>query len=129
MAGAFVAVADDATAAYWNPAGLPTGAFFSMLIDHSDSERWVDRAQADSSAADQAGTIVALSTNAVAFSYYRLRINQIERAPPSEAQDGPARKDQKGGMTLRSRYCQELWISDRRDQAASFRSSSLLRSF
>ena len=27
------------------------------------------------------------------------------------------------------RYCQELWISDRRDQAASFRSSSLLRSF
>ena len=61
-----------------------------------------DRARADGPAADQAGTIVALSTNAVAFSYYRLRINQIERAPPTEAQDGPTRKDQKGGTTLRS---------------------------
>ena len=30
MAGAFVAVADDATAAYWNPAGLGTGDFFSL---------------------------------------------------------------------------------------------------
>ena len=102
MAGAFVAVADDATAAYWNPAGLPTGAFFSILVDHTDSERWVDRARADSPAADQAGTIISLSTNAVAFSYYRLRINQIERAPLPEASDGPARKDQKGEATLRS---------------------------
>ena len=73
-----------------------------MLVDHVDSARWADRARADGPAADQAGTIVALSTNAVAFSYYRLRINQIERAPPTEAQDGPTRKDQKGGTTLRS---------------------------
>ena len=29
MAGAFVAVVDDATATWWNPAGLATGAFFS----------------------------------------------------------------------------------------------------
>ena len=40
VAGAFVAVADDATAAYWNPAGLTTGGFFSMLVDHVDSARW-----------------------------------------------------------------------------------------
>ena len=35
----------------------------------------------------------------------------------------------RGTQTRLERYCQELWISDRRDQAASFRSSSLLRSF
>ena len=27
--GAFVAVADDASAVYWNPAGLASGAYFS----------------------------------------------------------------------------------------------------
>ena len=35
MAGAFVAVADDATAAYWNPAGLGTGDFFSLAAERS----------------------------------------------------------------------------------------------
>src|SRR5262245_66325494 len=38
MAGAFVAVADDATAIYWNPAGLATGDFVSLALEHSD--RW-----------------------------------------------------------------------------------------
>jgi hypothetical protein len=28
MGGAFVAVADDASAVYWNPAGIATGATF-----------------------------------------------------------------------------------------------------
>ena len=32
MGGAFVAVADDATAVYWNPAGLGTGATFDFQI-------------------------------------------------------------------------------------------------
>ena len=33
MGGAFVAVADDATATWWNPAGLATGAYFSSVIE------------------------------------------------------------------------------------------------
>ena len=33
MGGAFVVVADDATANYWNPAGLATGPFLSALVD------------------------------------------------------------------------------------------------
>ena len=32
MGGAFVAVADDATAVYWNPAGLATGAVFDAQV-------------------------------------------------------------------------------------------------
>src|SRR6478752_2017533 len=35
MGGAFVAVADDATAVHWNPAGLATGSFFSLVIDRN----------------------------------------------------------------------------------------------
>ena len=75
MAGAFVAVADDATAAYWNPAGLTTGHFLSLLADHSDF-RW-RRGPRDASAPDGAGAIFALSTNDVAFSYYRVRVDHV----------------------------------------------------
>ena len=32
MAGAFAAVADDASAIYWNPAGLATGPFVSAFF-------------------------------------------------------------------------------------------------
>lgn len=35
MGGAFVAVADDASAVWWNPAGLATGPFFSLSIEGS----------------------------------------------------------------------------------------------
>ena len=33
MGGAFVAVADDATATYWNPAGLVTGDVVSLVAE------------------------------------------------------------------------------------------------
>ena len=33
MSGAFVAVADDATAVWWNPAGLATGAYFNAIVE------------------------------------------------------------------------------------------------
>jgi len=36
MAGAFVAVADDASAAYWNPAGLASGPAVGMTIEWAD---------------------------------------------------------------------------------------------
>ena len=41
MGGAFVAVADDVSATWWNPAGLATGPFFSLIVEHArfDTER------------------------------------------------------------------------------------------
>ena len=39
MAGAFTAVADDATAAVWNPAGLASGSYFSVALDGSHFDR------------------------------------------------------------------------------------------
>ena len=33
MGGAFVAVADDASATYWNPGGLALGRMFSAVVD------------------------------------------------------------------------------------------------
>lgn len=74
MAGAFVAVADDATAVYWNPAGLATGHFLSVLVDRSAAEQRGAGARR-APAVTGSGTIAALSTNEVAFSYYRLRVD------------------------------------------------------
>ena len=111
MAGAFVAVADDATAAYWNPAGLPTGAFFSLLVDHAIPEPRVDQSSPQQPAADWAGTMVALSTNAVAFSYYRLHINQIDRVPYPSASHDPTREEQQTAAVLRSILTHNVAVS------------------
>ena len=78
LAGAFVAVADDATAAYWNPAGLSTGSVFSLLFDHAVTETLTDRSRVASPGTARAGTIIGMSTNTTALSYYRLVIDQVE---------------------------------------------------
>ena len=85
MGGAFVAVADDASAAYWNPAGLATGHFLSLLADRSEFTQRRDPDLPDAPAADGSGTITALSTNEVAFAHYSVRVEQAGREP-----DGPA---------------------------------------
>jgi hypothetical protein len=66
MAGAFTAVADDATATWWNPAGLATGAFFNAVLEAGNDHH--------------AG--VSAAYPALGLSYYRLRINEVQ-APPS----------------------------------------------
>lgn len=75
MAGAFVAVADDASAVYWNPAGLASGAFFSLVLDHNSAE-------ASKGPAPQAGsgsaTFLALGVPALGLTYYRLRATTVE---------------------------------------------------
>ncbi len=38
MGGAFVAVADDASAVYWNPAGIATGSTFDFQISRVDAK-------------------------------------------------------------------------------------------
>lgn len=45
MGGAFVALADDASAVYWNPAGIATGAIFDLQVSSgSDGKRFVGAA-------------------------------------------------------------------------------------
>ena len=63
MAGAFVAVADDATASWWNPAGLATSLSFGDFIAEVDQG---------------GGRAVAFGFPALGLSYYRLNISQIQ---------------------------------------------------
>jgi hypothetical protein len=44
MGGAFVAIADDASAVYWNPAGIATGATFDLQISGGDSSFFIGAA-------------------------------------------------------------------------------------
>jgi hypothetical protein len=69
MAGAFVAVADDASAAYWNPGGFAAGNLFTMVVDRSTAK--VNPGGADG-AASRSGVLVSLGMPALAISYYRL---------------------------------------------------------
>lgn len=68
--GAFVAVADDASAIYWNPGGLAAGSYFSLVFDRTSAEAGGDH---DDRAADRSSWLLALTTPALGLGYYRLR--------------------------------------------------------
>jgi hypothetical protein len=72
MGGAFVAIVDDASAVYWNPGALASGAFFSLLVDRTSSKATGDDPP-DALGGSGSGTLLALSTPPVGLSYYRLR--------------------------------------------------------
>jgi hypothetical protein len=74
MSGAFVAVADDASAAYWNPAGLATGALFSAVIDGGAYETGEVPTRPDGVDGGLRGhqLLIAAATLPVAVSYLQL---------------------------------------------------------
>ncbi len=80
MGGAFVAVADDASAVYWNPAGLATGPLFSLVLDRVESEDTSDNASLG--AFKRSGTTFALTEPSFGIAYYRLRSSHLAVAAP-----------------------------------------------
>ena len=75
MGGAFVAVADDSTAVYWNPAGLALGgALFGLAIDTGRSQAKPSNAP---NGGKQSAALVALSTPPLGVSYYRLSATRL----------------------------------------------------
>src|SRR5256712_9705725 len=88
MAGAFTAVADDATATYWNPAGLAGGALANGLLEYANPDR------------DFNETVrgVAAAYPALGIAYYRLPVSQI-RVTTSTA-GTPAGRQDEGVLSL-----------------------------
>jgi F plasmid transfer operon protein TraF len=78
MGGAFVAVADDASATWWNPAGL---AHALTVVDLSGSILKDGRRS------------VALGFPSLGLSYYRLKIRQIQPAIPTTGTSASGRQD------------------------------------
>jgi hypothetical protein len=65
MGGAFVAVADDASAIYWNPAGLATGSTFDAQIDLNSPRHTSD------GPSQGRNLFVGASLPVLALAYYR----------------------------------------------------------
>jgi len=75
MGGAFVAVADDATAVYWNPAGLLLGgSYLSLVLDHNQGQA---EPEDISQAGRRSASIIALTAVPVGLSYYRLSATSL----------------------------------------------------
>lgn len=91
MAGAFVGVADDASAVYWNPAGLATGAIVSFLVTFSEEISAPDDAQA-AAGERHTGRMVALSLPPIGLAYYRIGAYGTSVAPP--AVTGPSSREE-----------------------------------
>ncbi|HKB12471.1 MAG TPA: conjugal transfer protein TraF, partial [Vicinamibacterales bacterium] len=75
MGGAFTAVADDATAWWWNPAGLGGGPFFNGLFEFGRPDT--------SSSRSVRGISVAYP--ALGLTYYRLPLRQIRLSTSTES--------------------------------------------
>lgn len=74
MGGAFVGVADDASAVYWNPAGLAGGAYFSFVLDGNTDSAVPD---GEPDGGDRNGFLLALSMPALGLSYTRLQMTAV----------------------------------------------------
>ncbi|MBI1874038.1 MAG: conjugal transfer protein TraF, partial [Acidobacteria bacterium] len=74
MGGAFVAVADDGSAVYWNPAGLATGPYFEVRFEHQSARKDPGPDGPDPKSGRERGSsqFFSLSIPVIGLSYYRL---------------------------------------------------------
>ena len=101
MGGAFVAVANDSSATWWNPGALADGPFLDATIGFATTEVDLRRPAARTSV-----TGFSLTTPPAGFSYYRWRLTEI---PTAEGQ--PGREDEQGGIPLRSLSAAQLGVT------------------
>ena len=94
MAGAFVAVANDSSATWWNPAGLAAGPFLDMAIARTAS-------QIDGPPTGGRNSVWSFSLGTPPFgvSYYRLRITDIRPLDPT-AEAGANREDRRPEVSV-----------------------------
>jgi hypothetical protein len=78
MGGAFVAVADDASATYWNPAGLALGHMFSLVVDRKVTDL-EPKGLDDPSRRDRA-SLLTLGVPAFGLTHYQLRTTSVTPA-------------------------------------------------
>jgi hypothetical protein len=82
LAGAFVAVADDASAVWWNPAGIATGAYFNVLFEKGRVTQ--PESPVLSQPARRASTTgFAIAVPSLGVSYHRIRVSEIATSAPT----------------------------------------------
>jgi hypothetical protein len=82
MGGAFVAVADDASAVYWNPAGLASGPVLNLQIDFATRDLAPGNpADSGARAGRHATRLLAVGVPQLGLSYYRLSTSGVTSIP------------------------------------------------
>ena len=100
MGGAFVAVADDASATWWNAAGLPATLIFDGVADLGRLTSIPDEpSETAGSAGQDSALLVAAAFPVAALSYTRVHQWRLEPVPTA----GPAGSRQVGGRTPTAR--------------------------
>ncbi len=110
LGSAFVAVADDASAAWWNPAGLPGSLVFDGVVDFGALNSVPDQPIEDTSSAGQDrvfGVAVALPVAALSFA----RVHQWRLDPVPIASGSGSRQDGGRVPTARSLLTQHFGVS------------------
>lgn len=92
MGGAFVAVASDSSATWWNPAGLAAGPFLDMAL-----ARAITETVGDLPANRGEATWFALGTPPIGVSYYRLKITGAQPFTPTVTESGN-REDRRAAL-------------------------------
>jgi len=98
MGGAFVAVAADSTATWWNPAGLATGPYSDISLGRTIVD--LEKTETSSARRDRLSWFAA-TLPVVGVSYYRLRITDIQGFGPT-GQPSVNRQDTRTGVSMRS---------------------------
>jgi hypothetical protein len=105
MGGAFVAVASDASATWWNPAGLGPGPLLDLAVARTLTE------QPEGADAWRAGASwIALATPPLGLSYYRFRITDIQGSGSTDT-DAPDREEGGAGLSVRSLAVSQLGVT------------------
>lgn len=105
MAGAFVAVASDSSATWWNPAGLAAGPFLDMALPRAFTEV----VEGSPIRRDRVSGFT-LGTPPFGASLYRLRITDIRQPDPIVNATGD-RQEGLAGMPVRALAATQLGVS------------------
>lgn len=115
MGGAFTGVADDATAVYWNPAGLGSGPIFDLAVGHSLTEQVRARglpASPESAATGGSATFFGFAVPSFGLSYYRLQMSEVRGSPDPTAGGTPDRQDHRNqGVVLSSLVTHQVGVT------------------
>jgi hypothetical protein len=106
MGGAFVAVASDSSATWWNPAGLAAGPFVDVALGLGVTEK-----PGGPPGRRDAVRWFTLATPPLGLSYYRLRITDIQPSAASTGAGGANREDRGAGVPVRSLAAGQLGVT------------------
>jgi len=84
MGGVFVAVADDVTAIWWNPAGLATGGFFGLAVERHQFEQRRPRVFGPPAPAERSSFFLGAGSLPIGLSYVRTRETYQTNGPLDE---------------------------------------------